>query len=120
MQQAITEFGYLVAWADTRPGAAPDRDALREAVGRFLAAESWPIELIRKGKSQTRDARGFVRSTDLLPPDAGFPAALAMTIRSVDGASLNPLQILSSFPDNISKAPSPPRCVRSPLAVSSP
>jgi radical SAM-linked protein len=64
LQQSIEEYGYEIAWRRMGKNTSvlpTDPLELAAAVERFLSSETWPIELLRKGKLQQRDARSFVR-----------------------------------------------------------
>ncbi|HNY26478.1 MAG TPA: TIGR03960 family B12-binding radical SAM protein [Candidatus Sumerlaeota bacterium] len=100
LQQSIGEYGYEIAWRRMGEAASvlpTDPLELAAAVQRFLASETWPIELLRKGKLQQRDARAFVRGFSLWNPGADFEAGVALSIKSENGVTLSPLLILESL-----------------------
>jgi radical SAM-linked protein len=100
IQQALTRYDYRVSWrrqGDEAPLLPLDRDTLDRKVAEFLESDSKPIQILRKGKLQDRDARAFVLDCRTAPSVEGRDLALEMTVRSENGATLNPLTVLESI-----------------------
>ena len=102
IQQTIERYAYELRWrrwGDEAPVLPVERDALEDAIADFMLRETWPIDIIRKGKPQKRDARTFVEACKVLTPSSGYDAALTMTVRSENGTTLSPLRILEAIFD---------------------
>lgn len=105
LQQAIERYDYALHWRAWSPRGAQetvpilplDGAALQAGLDRFLAAETWPIEMIRKDKPQTRDARAFVIECAAEAPPDGFQSAVRLAIRAEQGTTLSPLAILGAI-----------------------
>jgi radical SAM family uncharacterized protein/radical SAM-linked protein len=124
LQQAITHFDYELRWRrlpelrqvdgkdadktgaackaneeddESAHGLPCDTAALESLLKPFLDSREWPIEMERKGKTQERDARHFVKSCEILPEDETGRIGLRLTMLSDNGTTLNPLLILENL-----------------------
>ncbi|MBN1866250.1 TIGR03960 family B12-binding radical SAM protein [Candidatus Sumerlaeota bacterium] len=102
IQQAIERYDYRIdwrGWGDEPPALPLDRAEVESRIAAFLASAEWPIEILRKGSAQRRDARAFVEQFRTVEPARGCAVGLEMRIRSENGTTLSPLAILESLFD---------------------
>ncbi len=97
LQQTVEYFDYEISWkrsaAKTETTLPLDADVLYEKMQGFMECEEWPIEIMRKGRPQKRDARGFVEECEVIEKEDGW-IGLELRMRSTNGATLNPLLVL--------------------------
>ncbi len=120
LQQAIETYSYEMHWSasdssttsihsqnNKEPSGLEDsktktvlpanNDDLQQIIENFRSAEIWPIKVMRKRITRTRDAKEFVASIQTVKPREDCSCALRLDIRTIDGATLNPSLILKSL-----------------------